>query len=90
VGLSKLARTVDVFARRPQLQERLTNQIADSIVTHVGARGVAVRIEAEHMCMKIRGVCKTGSSMVTVARRGVFKSHPSLRKEVMGLLQSPA
>jgi GTP cyclohydrolase I len=88
VGLSKLARTVDVFARRPQLQERLTNQVADAIMDHLHARGAAVRIEAEHMCMKTRGVSKSGSSMVTVARRGDFKTQPALRSEVMTLLQS--
>jgi GTP cyclohydrolase I len=86
VGLSKLARTVDVFARRPQVQERLTTQIADALMNHLNAAGVAVVIEAEHMCMKMRGVGKPRSLMVTSALRGVFKTNPASRAEVMSLM----
>lgn len=86
VGLSKLARTVDVFARRPQVQERLTNQIADAIVQHLDPRGVAVIIEAEHMCMKMRGVQKSGSSMVTSTVRGEFRRNSAMGAEVLNLM----
>lgn len=86
-GLSKLARTVDVFARRPQLQERLTAQIADAIVTHLGARGVAVVIEGEHLCMRSRGARKRDAVMVTTALRGLYKEDRALRREVLGLLR---
>jgi len=86
VGLSKLARTVEVFARRPQVQERLTNQIADAIETHLGAAGVAVIIESEHLCMKMRGVSKPHGVMVTSAMRGVFRNDPAARQEVLALL----
>lgn len=72
VGISKLARTVEVYARRPQIQERLTGQIADAIATNLNAKGVMVLIEAEHMCMTMRGVKKPGSKTVTVATRGEF------------------
>lgn len=72
VGISKLARTVEVYARRPQIQERLTGQIADAISTNLNAKGVMVLIEAEHMCMTMRGVKKPGSKTVTVATRGAF------------------
>jgi GTP cyclohydrolase I len=71
VGLSKLARTVEVFARRPQLQERLTDQIADALVEHLDAAGVIVMVEGEHMCMKMRGVKSHDARMTTFARRGV-------------------
>ncbi len=87
VGLSKLARTVEVFARRPQVQERLTNQVADALIDHLDARGVAVIIEASHMCMKMRGVSQPESIMVTSALRGVFKSDAAARNEVLGLLK---
>ena len=73
VGLSKLARTVEVYAKRLQLQERLTQQISDSVMDHLNAQGVMVVLEAEHMCMTMRGVKKAGSKTVTVATRGVFK-----------------
>ena len=73
VGLSKLARTVEVFARRPQLQERLTDQIADALVTHLDPEGAIVIVEGEHMCMKMRGVRSTDSVMTTIARRGVYR-----------------
>lgn len=69
-GLSKLARTVEVYARRPQIQERLTGQIADAIMTYLGAKGVIVVLEAEHMCMSMRGVNKPGTQTVTIASRG--------------------
>jgi GTP cyclohydrolase IA len=90
VGLSKLARTVEVFARRPQVQERLTGEIADAIETSLGARGVAVVIESEHLCMKMRGVSKQSPVMVTTAMRGVFRETGPLRAEVMGLLAPTA
>jgi GTP cyclohydrolase I len=86
-GLSKLARTVDVFARRPQLQERLTAQIADAMVEHLDPRGVAVLIEGEHMCMRVRGAKKADAQMVTTAMRGVFTDDRDLRREVLGLLK---
>jgi GTP cyclohydrolase I len=87
VGLSKLARTVDTFARRPQLQEQLTTQIADALMQHLDARGALVVIEAEHLCMKIRGVQKTNASMTTSAVRGVFKDNPTTRAEAFALLK---
>ncbi len=83
VGLSKLARVVEGFARRPQLQERLTSQIADTIVEAVNPRGVGVVIEAQHMCMIIRGVKKPGSTMVTSAMRGIFRNNPPTRAEFL-------
>lgn len=87
VGLSKLARTVDVFARRPQVQERMTSQIADALVTHLDPRGVAVVVEAEHLCMKMRGVQKPNGVMVTSALRGEVRENPALRQEVLTLLR---
>ena len=78
VGLSKLARTVEVYARRPQLQERMTSQIADAIMKYMGAKGVMVEVEAEHMCMTMRGVKKPGSHTVTVVKRGVFETDEKL------------
>ena len=78
VGLSKLARTVEVFAKRPQLQERMTTQIADAIMENLGAKGVMVILEAEHMCMTMRGVKKPGSRTVTLASRGVFEENDRL------------
>lgn len=86
VGLSKLARTVDAFARRPQVQERLTSQIADALMANLNARGALVVIESEHFCMKIRGVSKPNSVMVTSAVRGHFKTNPAARAEAMALL----
>ncbi|MCG8424164.1 MAG: GTP cyclohydrolase I FolE [Proteobacteria bacterium] len=86
VGLSKLARTVHAFARRPQVQERLTAQIADAIMKHLEARGTLVVIEAEHMCMKVRGVSEPESSMVTSVVRGAFRDNPASRAEAMTLL----
>lgn len=86
VGLSKLARAVEVFARRPQVQERLTSQIADCIEDVLGAKGVGVVISAEHLCMTARGVRKPGSSMVTSAMRGRFRSDMSTRSEFLRLI----
>ena len=86
VGLSKLARTVEVFARRPQVQERLTNQIADALDNHLQPRGVAVAIEAEHFCMKMRGVNKSSSVMVTSTVRGAFRDDRAQGAEVLNLM----
>ena len=86
VGVSKLARVVEDFARRPQVQERLTSQIADLLMDKLDARGVAVIIEAEHTCMTIRGIRKPGSRMVTSAMRGLCKSNPATRSEAITLL----
>jgi GTP cyclohydrolase I len=86
-GISKLPRVLEAFARRPQLQERLTAQVADQIMASLSARGVAVVLEAEHHCMIIRGVKKPGSVMVTSALRGVFLSDPRSRQEIMTLLK---
>ena len=86
-GLSKLARTVDVFARRPQLQERLTAQIADALVEHLQPRGVAVLVEGEHLCMRVRGAKKADAKMVTTALRGVYTEDRELRREVLALLR---
>lgn len=84
-GLSKLARLVDAYARRPQVQERLTSQVADALVEHLGARGVIVVIECEHLCMTMRGVRKPGAKTVTSAVRGVMAS-PATRAEAMSLI----
>lgn len=87
-GLSKLARLVEVFARRPQVQERLTTQIADTLEKVLRPRGVFVVIEAEHLCMTMRGVRAPGSVTVTSAVRGVFKSDARTRAEAMSLIRS--
>ncbi|MCB1240847.1 MAG: GTP cyclohydrolase I FolE [Tetrasphaera sp.] len=84
-GLSKLARLVEVFARRPQVQERITTQIADALVEHLQARGVIVVIEAEHLCMTMRGVRKPGARTITSAVRGQLRD-PATRSEAMSLL----
>jgi GTP cyclohydrolase I len=84
-GLSKLARLVDVYARRPQVQERLTTQIADALVRILQPRGAIVVIEAEHLCMSMRGVRKPGSKTVTSAVRGIFLQ-PASRAEAMSLI----
>ncbi len=84
-GLSKLARLVDLYARRPQVQERLTCQVADALVTHLDARGVIVVLECEHLCMSMRGVRKPGSRTVTSAVRGLM-TKPSTRAEAMSLI----
>jgi GTP cyclohydrolase IA len=88
VGLSKLARLVDGFARRPQVQERLTTQIADALCEELNPQGTACVIEAVHSCMTIRGVRRPGSTMVTSALRGVFKDNPSSRAEIFALINS--
>jgi GTP cyclohydrolase I len=85
-GLSKLARVVDLYAKRPQVQERLTAQIADAVVRKLKPRGVIVVIEAEHLCMAMRGVRKAGSVTVTSAVRGQFKTDDASRSEALGLI----
>jgi GTP cyclohydrolase I len=86
LGISKLARVVDSFARRLQLQERLTDQIADFLMHQLSPQGVSVVLEASHSCMTIRGVCKPGAVMVTSALRGIFKKDPRSRAEVLSLM----
>lgn len=86
-GLSKLARVVDEVSRRPQVQERLTQQVADLIETELESKGVAVIVSAEHSCMSIRGVLKPGSQTVTSAVRGLFKTNAASRAEVMSLIK---
>jgi GTP cyclohydrolase I len=86
IGLSKIARVVEVISRRPQVQERMTEEIANLLEDELGAKGVAVVIEASHSCMTIRGVKKPGSSMVTSAMKGLFRSNLSTRAEVMQLI----
>jgi GTP cyclohydrolase I len=88
-GLSKIARLVDGFAKRPQVQERLTTQIADALVQVLKPDGVFVVIEAEHMCMSMRGVKKPGSLTITSAVRGLFKTNPATRAEAMSLITHP-
>ncbi len=85
-GLSKLARLVEGFARRLQVQERMTSQVADAIEHRLGPRGVLVVVEAEHLCMSMRGVKKPGTLTVTSAVRGLFRSDPSTRAEAMQFL----
>lgn len=87
VGLSKLARTVEVFARRLQLQEQLTDQIADALMFHMQPKGVMVLIEAEHLCMTMRGIKKPGSRTVTLSRRGIFATDPSLEDRFFRMLE---
>jgi GTP cyclohydrolase I len=90
VGLSKLARLVDGFARRPQVQERLTTQIADALMEELNPMGAACVIEATHTCMTIRGAMKPGSTMVTSALRGIFRENPSSRSEILSLIHGQA
>jgi GTP cyclohydrolase IA len=85
-GLSKLARLVDVYARRPQVQERMTGQIADALNDVLKPRGVLVVIEAEHLCMAMRGIRKPGSTTVTSAVRGMFRDNAATRSEAMSLV----
>lgn len=85
-GISKLARVVDIASRKPQVQERLTTEIADAIETALEPRGVFVVIEAEHLCMTMRGVRKPGSQTVTSAVRGIFRENEATRAEAMGLI----
>ena len=87
VGISKLARVVEIFARRPQLQERMTQQIADAIFNTLQPDGVAVIIQAEHLCMVMRGIKKPGATVVTSALRGTFRSKVATRSEFMSLIQ---
>jgi len=79
VGLSKIARTVEVYAKRLQLQEQMTAQIADAFMEHLKPQGVMVMIEAEHMCMTMRGIKKPGAKTVTMTTRGIFKDNPDLQ-----------
>lgn len=83
VGLSKLARTVEVFARRPQIQEQMTAQIAEAIMNYLSPKGVMVKVEAEHMCMSMRGVRKPGSKTVTLYALGEFKDNKEARQEFL-------
>ena len=85
-GLSKLARLVEVFARRPQVQERLTSQIADTLMRELAPQGVVVVIKAEHMCMNMRGVKKPGSKTVTRAVRGLFEQDATARADALALM----
>jgi len=87
IGLSKIARLVDMYARRLQIQEKLTRQIADAIETAIDARGVAVVIEAKHLCMMMRGVEKQNSVMTTSAMKGIFREELSTRSEFLNLLR---
>lgn len=86
-GLSKLARTVEIYAKKPQLQERLTTEIADALMKYLDAEGAMVVIEAEHTCMTMRGVKKPGSKTVTTTYRGVFREDMELRREVMNFIR---
>jgi len=90
VGVSKIARVVEAFARRPQVQERLTSQIADLLMEGLQARGAAVLIEAVHLCMTMRGVKKPGAKVVTSATRGIFREDPRTRAEFFSLLNRSA
>ena len=87
VGLSKLARLVDLYAKRPQVQERLTSQVADALVDKLDPSGVLVVIECEHLCMSMRGIRKAGSITTTSAVRGIMRSNASTRAEALGLLR---
>jgi GTP cyclohydrolase I len=87
-GLSKLARLVDVFAKRPQVQERLTTQVADALERILEPRGVIVVLECEHLCMTMRGVRKPGSKTITSAVRGALRDNPSTRAEALSLIMS--
>ena len=88
VGISKLARVVDIVTRRPQIQERMTTQIADAIVDGLSPQGVAVVAQAEHMCMVMRGVKKPGSNIITSAIRGLFRQRAASRAEFFSLIQN--
>lgn len=85
-GLSKLARCVDLYSKKPQIQERLTSEIADALVEYLDAQGVMVVVEGEHMCMTMRGVKKEGTKTITTTYRGIFKEDRLLRKEVLDLM----
>jgi GTP cyclohydrolase I len=88
LGISKIARLVEILARRPQLQERLTGQIADALMTAIQPQGVGVVIEAEHLCMTMRGIKKPGTTIVTSANRGIFREKAVTRNEFMSLIRS--
>lgn len=88
VGLSKLARTVEVYGRRLQIQEQMTGQIADAVMEHLAPQGVMVMLEAEHMCMTMRGVKKPGSKTVSIATRGVFKDSEILQNQFFQMLNA--
>lgn len=85
-GLSKLARTVEVYAKKPQIQERLNIEVADALMNYLGAKGAMVVIEAEHLCMNMRGVRKPGTSTVTSVSRGVFENNKDLRDQAYRLM----
>ena len=87
VGISKLARTVEVYARRLQIQEQMTNQIATALEKYLGAKGVLVMAQAEHMCMSARGIKKPGSKTVTFASTGVFEEDRNLRSDVLSIFR---
>ncbi len=87
IGISKLARVVDIVARRPQVQERMTSQIADAIMDGIKPEGVAVVVQAEHLCMIMRGIKKPGSNVVTSAIRGIFSRKAASRAEFFSLIQ---
>lgn len=87
VGISKLARTVEVFAKRPQIQEQLTAQIADAMMENLDTKGVIVAVEAEHTCMTMRGVKKPGAKTFTLAARGVFENDSELRSAFLGIIK---
>ena len=85
VGISKLARTVEVYARRLQIQEQMTNQIAEAIERCLDAKGVLVMVEAEHMCMSARGIKKPGSKTITFSAKGIFEENDSFRSEIVSI-----
>lgn len=87
VGLSKLARTVEVYARRPQIQEQMTGQIADAIMEQLKPQGVMVMVEAEHMCMTMRGIKKPGSKTLSIAARGVFEENEPLQNRFFQMVR---
>ncbi len=87
VGASKLARVVEIVAKRPQIQERMTTHIADAITDGINPDGVAVVVQAEHLCMVMRGIKKPGSALITSALRGIFRSKAETRSEFFSLLQ---
>ena len=89
-GLSKLARIVELHAQRPQLQERLTTQVADALMDALEPRGVLVVVEAEHLCMTMRGIKAPGSRTITSVVRGIFRENPATRAEAMALIGRPA
>ncbi len=88
-GLSKLARLVDAYAKRPQVQERLTSQVADMLIDQLHPQGVLVVLEAEHMCMSMRGIKKPGSKTMTSAVRGIFERNQATRSEALSLIFAP-